>query len=68
MMLNVEEMIFLAGLNTDTKEMAVQEILRYLPYITDRDIEETAEHALLKLDAISDQEFSALDFDSYREG
>ena len=67
MRLNVEELNFLAALDAATKEAAVQEILSRLPYIKSPELEEIAEHVILKLDAMNDDEFAALDLAIYRE-
>lgn len=67
MRLNVEEMNFLAALDTATKDAAVQEILSSLPYLESKELEEIAERVLLKLDTMSEDEFTALDLDIYRE-
>ena len=67
MRLNVEEMNFLAALDTATKDAAVQDILSSLPYLESKELEEIAERVLLKLDTMSEDEFTALDLDIYRE-
>lgn len=68
MRLNVEEMNFLAIFDTTSMDTAVQAIASSLPDIDNKELEEIAEHVLLKLDAMSEEEFTALDFDVYREG
>lgn len=67
MRLNVEEMNFLAAMETVTKEAAIQDILSQLPYLGSKELEEIAERVLLKLDAMSEEQFAALDFEVYRE-
>ena len=67
MRLNVEEMSFLAALETATKEAAIQDILSQLPYLKSKELEEIAERVLLKLGDMSEEQFAALDFEVYRE-
>ncbi|MDO4649862.1 MAG: transposon-transfer assisting family protein [Eubacteriales bacterium] len=67
MRLNVEEMNFLAALDTATKDAVVQDILSSLPYFESKELEEIAERVLLKLDAMSEAEFTALDIEIYKE-
>lgn len=68
MRLNVEEMSFLAIFDTTSIETAVQAIMSSLPDIDNKELEGIAEHVLLKLNSMSEEEFNALDFDIYREG
>ena len=71
MRLNVEEMSFLTTFVTTftatSREEAVQRIISRLPYLSDKELETIAEHTILKLDRMSDDEFSALVFDDYGE-
>ena len=68
MRLNVEEMNFLAIFDTTSMDTAVQAVANSLPDMDNKELEEIAEHVLLKLGAMSEEEFAALDFDVYREG
>ena len=68
MRLNVEEMNFLAIFDTTSIDTAVQAIANSLPDIDNKEVEEIAEHVLIKLGTMSKEEFATLDFDIYREG
>ena len=67
MRLNAEEMNFIVIFNTVSRDKALQEIVSRIPYIEDKDLEEIAEHVILKLDRMTDEEYAAIDFDSWRE-
>ena len=67
MRLNAEEMNFIVIFNTESRDKAMQEIVSRIPYIEDKDLEEVAEHVILKLDRMTDEEYAAIDFDAWRE-
>lgn len=67
MRLNAEEMNFIVIFNTVSRDKTLQEIVSRIPYIEDKDLEEIAEHVILKLDRMTDEEYAAIDFDAWRE-
>ena len=67
MKLNVEEMNLLFLFDTSSREAAIQDILSRLSFVEDAELEEICEQTILKLEQMTDEEFSALDFSAYKE-
>lgn len=67
MRLNVEEMNLLFLFDTTSREAAIQDILSRLSFVDDEELEEICEQTVLKLEQMTDEEFSALDFSVYKE-
>ena len=67
MRLNVEEMNLLFLFDTSSREAAIQDILSRLSFVDDEELEEICEQTVLKLEQMTDEEFSALDFSMYKE-
>ena len=67
MRLNVEEMNLLFLFDTSSREAAIQDILSRLSFVDDEELEEICEQTVLKLEQMTDEEFSALDFSVYKE-
>lgn len=67
MRVNVEEMIFLAAIEAVTKEAAVQDILSRFSYMESPELKEISDRVLRKLEAMSDEEYAAIDLEDYRE-
>ena len=67
MKLNVEEMNLLFLFDTSSREAAIQDILSRLPFVADAELEDICEQTVLKLEQMTDEEFSALDFSVYKE-
>ena len=67
MKLNVEEMNLLFLFDTSSREAAIQDILSRLPFVEDAELEDICEQTVLKLEQMTDDKFSALDFSVYKE-
>lgn len=67
MKLNVEEMNLLFLFDTSSREAAIQDILSRLPFVEDAELGDICEQTVLKLEQMTDEEFSALDFSVYKE-
>ena len=67
MRLNVEEMNLLFLFDTSSREAAIQDILSRLSFVDDEELEEICKQTALKLEQMTDEEFSALDFSVYKE-
>ena len=67
MRLNVEEMNLLFLFDTTSREAAIQDILSRLSFVDDEELEEICKQTVLKLEQMTDEEFSALDFSVYKE-
>ena len=67
MRLNVEEMNLLFLFDISSREAAIQDILSRLSFVDDEELEEICEQTVLKLEQMTDEEFSALDFSVYKE-
>ena len=67
MKLNVEEMNLLFLFDTSSREAAIQDILSRLPCVEDAELADICEQTVLKLEQMTDEEFSALDFSVYKE-
>lgn len=67
MRLNVEEMNLLFLFDTSSREAAIQDILSRLSFVDEEELEEICKQTALKLEQMTDEEFSALDFSVYKE-
>ena len=67
MRLNVEEMNLLFLFDTTSREAAIQDILSRLSFVDDEELEEICKQTVMKLEQMTDEEFSALDFSVYKE-
>ena len=67
MRLNVGDMNLLFLFDTSSREAAIQDILSRLSFVDDEELEEICEQTVLKLEQMTDEEFSALDFSVYKE-
>ena len=68
MRLNVEEINLLFLFDTSSRKAAIQDILSRLPFVVDSELKEICEQTAQKLEQMTDDEFSALDFTAYKEG
>ena len=68
MRLNIEEMNLLFLFDTSSRKAAIQDILSRLPFVVDSELKEICEQTARKLEQMTDDEFSALDFSAYKEG
>ena len=66
MRLNVEEMYFMTLFDTSSRQAAVRDILRFLPYAEEGEFMGKAKRLILKISSMSDEEFAALDFSLYK--
>ena len=67
MRLNVEEMNLLYMFNTSNRKAAVQDILDRFPFLENEELKEICQQTVRKLEAMTDEEFEAIDFTIYDE-
>ena len=67
MRLNVEEMNLLYMFNTSSRKAAVQDILDRFPFLENEELKEICQQTVRKLEALTDEEFEAIDFTIYDE-
>lgn len=67
MRLNVEEMNLLYMFNTSSRKAAVQDILDRFPFLENEELKEICQQTVRKLEAMTDEEFEAIDFTIYDE-
>lgn len=67
MRLNVEEMNLLYMFNTSSRKAAVQDILDRFPFLENEELKEICQQTVRKLEAMTDEEFEAIDFTVYDE-
>ena len=67
MRLNVGEMNLLVLFDTSSREAAIQDILSRLSFVDDEELEEICKQTVMKLELMTDEEFSSLDFSVYKE-
>lgn len=67
MRLNVEEMNLLFLFDTSSRKAAIQDILSRLSFVDDEELEEICKQTVMKLELMTDEEFSSLDFSVYKE-
>ena len=68
MRLNVEEMNLLYMFDTSSRKAAVQDILDRFPFLENEELKEICQQTVQKLEAMTDAEFTAIDFTIYDEG
>lgn len=67
MKLNVEEMNLLYIFDTSTRTAALQDVLSRRPSFENEELKEIYEQLVRKLEQMTDEEFSKLDFTVYEE-
>ena len=67
MRLNVEEMNLLYMFDTSSRKAAVQDILDRFPSLENEELREICQQTVNKLEAMTDEEFAAIDFTIYDE-
>ena len=67
MRLNVEEMHLLYMFDTSSRKAAVQVILDRFPFLENEELREICQQTVNKLEAMTDEEFAAIDFTIYDE-
>ena len=67
MRLNVEEMNLLYMFDNSSRMAAVQNILDRFPFLENEELKEICQQTVRKLDAMTDEEFAAMDFTIYDE-
>ena len=69
MMLNVEEMNFMLMFDTSSRDEAIQDINSASPSMENEELAQIARRTARKIEAMSEEEFCALDFSVYgKEG
>ena len=67
MRLNIEEMNLLYMFDTSSRKAAVQDILNRFPFLENEELKEICQQTVDKLEAMTDEEFAAIDFTIYDE-
>lgn len=67
MRLNVEEMNLLYMFDNSSRMAAVQDILDRFPFLENEELKEICQQTVRKLEAMTDEEFAAMDFTIYDE-
>lgn len=67
MRLNVEEMNLLYMFDTSSRKAAVQDILDRFPFLENEELKEICQQTVDKLKAMTDEEFTMIDFTIYDE-
>ena len=67
MRLNVEEMNLLYMFDTSSRKAAVQDILDRFPFLENEELREICQQTVQKLEAMTDEEFAAINFTIYDE-
>lgn len=67
MRLNVEEMNLLYMFDTTNRKAAVQDILDRFPFLENEELKEICQQTAKKLEAMTDEEFTEIDFSVYEE-
>lgn len=67
MRLNVEEMNLLYMFDTTNRKAAVQDILDRFPFLENEELKEICQQTVKKLEAMTDEEFTEIDFSVYEE-
>lgn len=67
MRLNVEEMNLLYMFNNSSRMAAVQDILDRFPFLENEELKDICQQTVRKLEAMTDEEFAAMDFAIYDE-
>lgn len=67
MRLNIEEMNLLYMFDTSSRKAAVQDILNRFPFLKNDELKEICQQTVDKLEAMTDEEFAAIDFTIYDE-
>lgn len=67
MRLNIEEMNLLYMFDTSSRKAAVQDILDRFPFLENEELKEICQQTVDKLEAMTDEEFAAIDFTIYDE-
>lgn len=67
MIFTVEEISLMQAMDHGNKKMAVMDLKTHYPNIEDPDLRELCSRTIRKLNAVSDEEFVALDLDGYFE-
>ena len=65
MRLNIEEMNLLYMFDTSSRKAAVQDILDRFPFLENEELKEICQQTVDKLEAMTDEEFAAIDFTIY---
>ena len=65
MRLNVEEMNLLYMFDNSSRMAAVQDILDRFPFLENEELKEICQQTVRKLEAMTDEEFAAIDFTIY---
>ena len=67
MRLNVEEMNLLYMFDNSSRMATVQDILDRFPFLENEELKEICQQTVRKLEAMTDEEFAAMDFTIYDE-
>ena len=67
MRLNVEETNLLYMFDNSNRKAAVQDILNRFPFLENEELIEICQQTVNKLEAMTDEEFAAIDFTIYDE-
>ena len=67
MRLNIEEMNLLYMFDTSSRKAAVQDILDRFLFLENEELKEICQQTVDKLEAMTDEEFAAIDFTIYDE-
>jgi len=67
MRLNVEEMNLLYMFDNSSRMAAVQDILDRFPFLENEELKDICQQTVRKLEAMTDEEFAAMDFTIYDE-
>ena len=65
MRLNIEEMNLLYMFDTSSRKAAVQDILDRFLFLENEELKEICQQTVDKLEAMTDEEFAAIDFTIY---
>lgn len=67
MRLNVEQMNLLYMFDNSSRMAAVQDILDRFPFLENEELKDICQQTVRKLEAMTDEEFAAMDFTIYDE-